>query len=99
MYKKNNGAKVGKFLKSTITSSPTDDSGATSLPPIGNPFLYVETILNTHGHERVFVSWGRADIIKIKNFTFHYNRYSILTNDSKKSMGRLRHQKLFEDNT
>ena len=99
MYKKNNGAKVGNFLKSTITSSPTDDSGATSLPPIGNPFLYVETILNNHGHERVFVSWGRTDIIQIKNITFHYNRYSILTNDSKKSMGRLRYQKLFEDNT
>ena len=34
-----NGAKLGKFLKSTITNSPTGYSGATSLPPIGNSFM------------------------------------------------------------
>ena len=35
---KNNDYKNGKVLKSTKTSSPTAESGATALPPIGNAF-------------------------------------------------------------
>ena len=35
---KNNVSKVGDFMKSTKTNSPTGYSGATSLPPIGNSF-------------------------------------------------------------
>ena len=96
---KNNVSKVGDFVKSTKTISPTGHSGATSLPPIGNSFMYIETSSNNHGHERVFVSWERTDIIQISNITFYYNRFSILTNNSKKSMGRLRIQLLLEDNT
>ena len=96
---KNNVSKVGDFIKSTKTNSPTGYSGATSLSPIGNSFMYIETSSNNHGHERVFVSWERTDIIQISNITFYYNRFSILTNDSKKSMGRFRIQLLLEDNT
>ena len=96
---KNNQSRITDFMKSTKTNSPTGYSGAESLPPIGNSFLYVETSSNNHGHERVFVSWERTDIIQITNITFYYNRFSILTNDSKKSMGRFRIQVLLEDNT
>ena len=96
---KNNISKVGDFIKSTKTNSPTGHSGSTSLPPIGNSFMYIETSSNNHGHERVFVSWERTDIIQISNITFYYNRFSILTNNSKKSMGRFRIQLLLEDNT
>ena len=96
---KNNGRKAGNFLKSTVTNSPTSHSGATSLPPIGSAFMYIETSSNNHGHEKVFVSWERTDIIQITNITFYYNRFSILTNDSLKSMGRFRIQLLLEDNT
>ena len=96
---KNNVSKVGDFIKSTKTNSPTGYSGATSLSPIGNSFMYIETSSNNHGHERVFVSWERTDIIQISNITFYYNRFSILTNNSKKSMGRFRIQLLLEDNT
>ena len=46
---KNNDSKVGNFLKSTITNSPTGHSGATSLPPISNSFMYIETISINHG--------------------------------------------------
>ena len=95
---KNNVSKVGDFIKSTKTNSPTGHSGATSLPPIGNSFMYIETSSNNHSHERVFVSWERTDIIQISNITFYYNRFSILFNDSKKSMGRFRIQLLLEDN-
>ena len=61
--------------------------------------MYIETSSNNHGHERVFVSWERTDNIQISNITFYYNRFSILTNNSKKSMGRFRIQLLLEDNT
>ena len=61
--------------------------------------MYIETSSNNHGHEKVFVSWERTDIIQISNITFSYNRFSILTNDSIKSMGMFRNQLLLEDNT
>ena len=77
-----NGAKIGNFLKSTTFSSPTVHSGASILAPIGNSFKYIETSSNNHGHERVFVSWERTDIIQISNITFYYNRFSILTNEN-----------------
>ena len=46
---KNNISKVGDFIKSTKTNSPTGHSGAMSLPPIGNSFMYIETSSNNHG--------------------------------------------------
>ena len=95
---KNIISKVGDFIKSTKTSSPTPDTGASTLPPIGTSYMYIETSSNNHG-SNVFVSWERTDIIQISNITFYYNRFSILTNDSKKSMGRFRIQLLLEDNT
>ena len=92
---KNNQARITDFIKSTKTNSPT---GAESLPPVGNRFMYIETSSNNHGDD-VFVSWERTDIIQISNITFYYNRFSVLTNDSKKSMGRFRIELLLEDNT
>ena len=97
--KKNIKSRITDFIKSTKTNSPTGHSGATTLPPIGNSFMYIETSSNNHSHERVFVGWERTDIIQISNITFYYNRYSILTNAAKKSMGRFRIQLLLEDNT
>ena len=41
----------------------------------------------------------RTDFIQFTNITFYYNRFSILTNDSLKSMGCYRIQLLLEDNT
>ena len=64
------------FLRSTKTNSPTGNSGATSLPPIGSACMYIETSSNKHG-SNVFVSWERTDIIQIINITFYYNRLSI----------------------
>ena len=95
---KNNQAKITDFIKSTKTNSPTGYSGASSLPPIGNSFMYIETSSNNHGDD-VFVSWERTDIIQISNITFYYNRFSILNNNSKKSMGRFRIELLLKDNT
>ena len=40
---KSNNSKVGNFIKSTITNTPTSYSGATNLPPIGSTFMYIET--------------------------------------------------------
>ena len=74
--KKNNG-NISVFIRATKNNSPTGDSGATSLPPIGSAFLYVEAISNNHGHDRVFVSWERTDLIQITKITFYFNRFSI----------------------
>ena len=95
---KNNSGKLQNFIKSTKTKSPSSELGATSLPPIGNAFMYIELSSNNHGL-KVFVSFERTDIIQISNITFYHNRLSILTSDSIKSMGRFRIQLLFEDDT
>ena len=95
---KNNQSRTNDFIKSTKTNSPTGFSGATSLSPIGDAFMYIETSSNNHG-SNVFVSWERTDIIQISNITFYYNRFSILTNDNLKNMGRFRIQFLLDDNT
>ena len=58
----NNNGKIQNFFKSTKTNSPTSDSGDTSLSPIGNSFMYIETSSNNHGNN-VFVSIERTDII------------------------------------
>ena len=95
---KNNNGKNQNFINSTKTNSPTGFSGATSLSPIGNSFMYIETSSNNHGNN-AFVSFEQADIIQSSNITFFYTRFSILTNYSLKSMGRFRIQLLLADNT
>ena len=61
--------------------------------------MFIETSSNNHGHERVFVSWERTDILQIIKITFYYKRFPILTKDSLESMGRFRIQLLLSDNT
>ena len=94
---KNNG-KNSNFIETTKTNSPTSNSGASSLPPIGNSFMYIKTSSGNHGNN-VFVSFERTDIIQKSNRTFFYNRFSILTNNNLNAIGRLRLQLLLEDNT
>ena len=95
---KNGDMKIGKFSRSTRTSSGTENSGATSLPPIGNACMFIESSSNNRGNN-TYVTWERTDIIQITNITFYYNRFSILTHDSLNRMGRIRIQLLLEDNT
>ena len=90
---KNNKGKIQNFIKSTKTNSPTSASGLTSLPPVGNAFMYVDTSSNNHGN-KVFCNFERTDIIQITNVTFYFNRYSFLTNDNLKATGRFRVQLL-----
>ena len=61
--------------------------------------MYIETTHNNHGHNKIFVSWERPDIIQISNINFYYNRFPILTDDFKKSMGRFKMQILSKDNS
>ena len=67
---KKNDSKVGNFIKSTNTNSPTSYSGATSIPQIGISFMYIETSSNNHGSDNVLVSFERTDIIQISKITF-----------------------------
>ena len=59
---RNSDMKVGNFLKSTRTSSSTADSGASSLPPIGNSFMFTESSSNNNGNN-TYVTWERTDKI------------------------------------
>ena len=94
---KNGSGKTSSFIKTTQTTSKTDYSGATALPPIGNSFMFIETSSNNNG-DFTYVRLERTDIIQISNITFYYNRFSILTDDNLKSMGRFRIDLLLEDN-
>ena len=47
---KKNSGKISNFIESTKTNSPTGSSGATTLPPIGNAFMYIETSSNNNGN-------------------------------------------------
>ena len=47
----------------------------------------------------MYVSFERKHIIQISKITFYFNRFSILTSDSQKAMGRFRIQLLLEANT
>ena len=65
---------------------------------MGDSFMYKETSSKNHGNI-VFVSFERTDNLQITHVVFFYNRFSILTNDSLKSMGRFRFQLLLADIT
>ena len=95
---KNNNGNIHRFTKSTKTNSPTFHSGAMSLPPIGDSFMYLETSSINHANY-VFISFERTDFIQITHRTFYSNKFSFLTTDLLKSMGRFRIQLLLEDNT
>ena len=96
---RNDNSVTTNFIRATKTVSPNSHSGATSLTPVGNSLMYIETSSKKHGHERVIVSWVGTDSIQIIKIPFYYNRFSVLTNDSSKMMGRYRIQLLFEDST
>ena len=88
---KKDSGKISNFIKTTRTSSPTGDSGSTTLPPIGNSFMYIETSSNNNGDDRIFCSWERTDLIHISNITFYYNRFTTSVESSRR-MGRFRIQ-------
>ena len=67
---KKRGGKISNFIKSTKTNSPTSQSGATNLFPIGDSFMYIEKSSNNHGDD-VIVSFERSDIIQITTITFY----------------------------
>ena len=94
---RNGNGKVSNFIKSTRTQSPTDDSGSTTLPPIGRAFMYIESSGNNNG-DFTFVRLIRTDIIQISNISFYYNRFSS-SDDSLKGMGRFRIDLLLDNNT
>ena len=60
--------------------------------------MYIEASSGNH-RNIVFCCFERTDIIQITNITFLNNRFSILTYDNSKAMGRFRIQLLLEDNT
>ena len=94
---KNNNGKISNFLKSTRMRSPTGDSGADALPPIGRAFMYIETSGNNNG-DYTYVRLIRTDIIQISNISFYYNRFSS-SDESLRAMGLFRIDLLLDNNT
>ena len=92
---RNNNAKINNFVKSTKTQSSTEDSGATSLPPIGNSFMYLESSGVNHG-DNTYSILTRKDIIQITNISFYYNRFSI-SDENLRAQSRFRIQILLEN--
>ena len=60
--------------------------------------MYIETSSNNIG-KNVFLFLERTDVTQISNITFYYNRFSIFTIDSIKSMGHFGFQFFLADNT
>ena len=60
--------------------------------------MYIEISSKNYGNN-VFVSFERTDFIQIRNISLYYNRFSIVTKHSLKSMGRFRIELLLEDKT
>ena len=56
---KNNQSRVNDFIKAIKSYSPTQNTSATTIPPIGTAFMYVETSSNNHGSDSIFVSFER----------------------------------------
>ena len=92
---RNNEGKPSDFIKRSKSNSPTDQSGATSLHPIGTCFMYIETSGNKYdsSNDDVFVSFERTDLIHINNITFYHNRFSTSIAE-KRGMGKLEIQLL-----
>ena len=64
----NNIGNIHTFIKSTKTNS-SSHFRATTLLPIGDSFMYLQTSSNIHG-KNAFVNWEKIDIIQIANITF-----------------------------
>ena len=67
-----NQSRINDFIKSTRSNSPTGVSGATSLSPVGNAFMYIKASDNNSG-DNVFISWERTDFTQITKKTLYYN--------------------------
>ena len=69
--RKNNTGKLSKFIQTAKTNNPTGKNGTTSLLPIGDASLFIETRGNTGGDENVFINFERTVNIQIKNISFY----------------------------
>ena len=91
--------KTQNFIKSTKIIKSTGNSGTTNLPPIGNSFKYIKIRSGISGSENVLCSSKWTDKVYINNIIYYYNNFSILKNDSLKSLGRIRIQLLMNNDT
>ena len=92
----NNNSKTDKFSNFTKTPYPTQDSGATSMTPNSNSFMYIVTSSGNHGVNNLFVSFEGGEITNFITITFYYIRYSSPFFNLR-SMGRFRIQLLLDD--
>ena len=87
--------KIQNFIRSSNQLTPSPDTGANTLPPFGESFMYIET--SSNNHREGFFSFERTHISQINKISFYYNRYS--AENDHKAIGRFRIQLLLTDNT
>ena len=78
------------------TSFPTSNSGATSLSPLKDSFMYIERSANDCRANVFFCTFERTNVFQKRSFRFYCTRFLA---GSSKSMGRFRIQLLLSDNT
>ena len=83
---KNNKVEKTNLINAEQTSSPTGITSATSLTPIVDSFLYIETS-SRHNANGVFVSLQRTDNVQISDIKNYCSTYS---GASSKLMGRFK---------
>ena len=95
VMKKNKEGKPSDFIKCTKTNSCTGQSDPTSLPTIGNAFMYIESSGNNNNfsNDNVFVSFKGTVIILISNITFYHKKFST-SMPEKRNLGNLEIQLL-----
>ena len=83
---RNNKAKISNFIGATKSCSSTSNTEASTMHPMGDSFMYIETSGNNYG-QNAFVSFQRIYIMQISHTTFFDNRFSI---KNSRSRGRLK---------
>ena len=81
--------KDSNFGNLSKSKTSTTDTRATTLPPIENAFMCIETSSNNNAGEK-FVSFEGIDIFQINTITSYYNRFSLNIDSTLKTKDRLR---------
>ena len=87
--------KLQNLIKTSRGSTPNANSDPSSIPPISDSFLHIETSGNNYG-ENFYCTFVRTDITHISNIGFCRNGLS--TGDNQ-AVGFFRIQLLLADNT
>ena len=94
----NKRGKITSFIRSPISSTPLGSIRATSLPPVGDSFMNLETSSNLSG-TNVYCSFERTNFVEISNIEFYYTKWKRSAGSVHKARGMFRVQLVLSDIT